>query len=172
MGLWKNLSAANLPAIILIFKNLGVWRDGLLCLLCFVLSVFWLRECGLFVVIVCYVLFWTYYWLRGFGLFYLIVCVIDCSDWLFFIERLWFCEEEEKYGRTVHCNAAVVNLCQKECGLIQTVDLLIWACIVCCENVFLFWTSFCERHKLNRLPNSDGYCSCVEENAAGCSVLF
>ena len=34
--------------------------------------------------------------------------------------------------------------------------LLIWACIVCCENVFSFWTSFCERHKLNRLPNSDG----------------
>lgn len=26
--------------------------------------------------------------------------------------------------------------------------------------------------KLNRLPNSDGYCSCVEESAAGCSVLF
>ena len=53
VGLWEYLSAANQPAIILIFKNLGVWRDGLLCLLCFVLSVLlieWL--CGLFVVIV------------------------------------------------------------------------------------------------------------------------
>ena len=33
VGLWEYLSAANQPAIILIFKNIGVWRDGLLCLL-------------------------------------------------------------------------------------------------------------------------------------------
>lgn len=39
-GSGKYLLAANQPAIILIFKNLGVWCDGLLCLLCFVLSVF------------------------------------------------------------------------------------------------------------------------------------
>lgn len=40
VGSGKYLLAANQPAIILIFKNLGVWCDGLLCLLCFVLSVF------------------------------------------------------------------------------------------------------------------------------------
>ena len=32
VGSGKCLSAANQPAIILIFKNLGVWRDGLSCL--------------------------------------------------------------------------------------------------------------------------------------------
>lgn len=32
VGLWKYLSAANQPANILIFKNLGVWCDGMLCL--------------------------------------------------------------------------------------------------------------------------------------------
>lgn len=102
----------------------------------------------------------------------------DCLIWLivpvgcFLLNGCDFVRKKKNYGRTVHCNAAVVNLCQKECALIQTVDLLIWACIVCCENAFVFWTSFCERHKLNRLPNSDGYCSCVEENAAGCSVLL
>lgn len=53
VGSGKNLSAANQPAIILIFKNLGVWCDGLLCLLCFVLSVLLIeRLCGLFVVVV------------------------------------------------------------------------------------------------------------------------
>ena len=39
MGSGKYFSAANQPAIILMFKNLGVWCDGLLCSLCFVLSV-------------------------------------------------------------------------------------------------------------------------------------
>lgn len=52
VGSGKYLSAANQPAIILIFKNLGVWCDGLLCLLCFVLSVLLIeRLCGLIVVI-------------------------------------------------------------------------------------------------------------------------
>lgn len=46
VGSGKNLSAANQPAIILIFKNLGVWRDVLLSLLCFVLGVFLFGECG------------------------------------------------------------------------------------------------------------------------------
>lgn len=53
VGLGKYLSAANQPSIILIFKNLGVWGDGLLCLLCFVLRAIlieWLR--GLFFMIV------------------------------------------------------------------------------------------------------------------------
>ena len=39
VGSGKYFSAANQPAIILMFKNLGVWCDGLLCSLCFVLSV-------------------------------------------------------------------------------------------------------------------------------------
>ena len=128
VGSGKYLLAANQPAIILIFKYLGVWCDGLswlfvwlilrlideivfrVCLLCFVLSVLlieWL--CGLFV-------------------------VIDCSGWLFFVERLWFWEKG---------------------ALIQTVDLLILVGIVCCENVFLFLTSFCERRMIIRLTNCD-----------------
>ena len=53
VGSGKYLSAANQPAIILMFKNLGVCHDGLLCLLCFVLGVFLIeRLCGLFVVVV------------------------------------------------------------------------------------------------------------------------
>lgn len=64
------------------------WWDSLSCLFWrFVFWVFlieWL--CGLFVDVI---LFW------------------------FFIERLWFGEEEEKFGRTVHCNAAVVKPCVK-----------------------------------------------------------
>lgn len=175
---------------IIIFKNLGVWGDGLLCLLCFILGVFFIRRlCGLFVVAV-FVIDFTIDWREIVFVFVLTVCflvvfdweILDCLLWLF----LWlivpvgcfllngcdFVRKKKNYGRTVHCNAAVVNLCQKECALIQTVDLLIWTCIVCCENVFLFWTSFCEWYKLNRLLSSDGYYSCVEENAAGCSALF
>ena len=91
MGLWKYLSAANQTAIILIFKNLGVWRDGLLCLFW---AWFWLRDFGLFVVVVSvidftidwwdsfsclFVLFWAYYWLNGCR-----DCLCDClCDWLF-----------------------------------------------------------------------------------------
>ena len=53
VGSGKYFSAANQPANILIFKNLGVLCDGLLCLLCFVLRAFLVeRLCGLFVVIV------------------------------------------------------------------------------------------------------------------------
>lgn len=53
VGSGKYLSAANQTAIILIFKNLGIWYDGLLCL------------------------FWAWFLLRNFGLFVVIVLVID-----------------------------------------------------------------------------------------------
>lgn len=56
----------------LIFKNIAFFRNCLLCL------------------------FRAWFWLRNFGLFVVVVFVIDCSGWLFFIERLWFCEKEEK----------------------------------------------------------------------------
>lgn len=50
VGLWKYLSAANQPAIILIFKNLGVLFD---CMSCLFLGVVLIeRLCGLFVVVV------------------------------------------------------------------------------------------------------------------------
>ena len=50
VGSGKNLSAANQPAIILIFKNLGVWCDGLLCLSLsvFYREVVWIVCCGCF----------------------------------------------------------------------------------------------------------------------------
>ena len=50
VGSGKYLSAANPPAIILIFKNIAFFRN---CLLCLFLGVFY-REivCGLFVVVV------------------------------------------------------------------------------------------------------------------------
>lgn len=50
VSLWKYLSAANQPAIILIFKK--SWCIIRLYVV-FVLSVFFERLCGLFVVIVC-----------------------------------------------------------------------------------------------------------------------
>ena len=113
-------------------------------------------------------------WLRG-----LFVVIVWC-DWLFLLVVFLlngcdFVRKKKNYGRTVHCNVAFVKLYVKMSARwfrIQAVDLLIWTCIVCCENAFMFWTSLCERHKFNRLPNSDGYCSYVEENAAGCSGLF
>ena len=55
VGSGKYLSAVNQPAIILIFKNIAFFRNCLLCL------------------------FWASFWLRDFGLFFLIVWF----DWLF-----------------------------------------------------------------------------------------
>lgn len=180
------MARKQLPFAIFIFKNIAFFRN---CLLCLFWAFFIERLCGLLVVVVLLIDFTIDCW-DSLSCLFVMFCferiidwaILDCLLWLF----LWlivpvgcfllngcdFVRKKKNYGRTVHCNAAVVNLCQKECALIQTVDLLIWACIVCCENAFVFWTSFCERHKLNRLPNSDGYCSCVEENAAGCSALF
>lgn len=168
---------------ILIFKNIAFFRN---CLLCLSLGVFIERLLGLFVVVV-FVIDFTFDWWDSFSclfwrfVFWLFLIerlcglfdVIDCSGWLFFVERLWFCEEEENYGRTVHCYVAVVKPCVKMSAVwFKRLFLLILVGIVCCENDFLFWTSFCERHKFNRLPNSDGYCSCVEENAEGCCLVL
>ena len=148
VGSGKYLSAVNQPAIILIFKNIAFFRNCLLCL------------------------FWASFWLRDFGLFFLIVW---CNFVLVIYWTVVLYEKEEKLWSDGALLVSVVKPYVKMSALwfkIQAVDLLIWACIVCCENVFLFWTSFCERRKLNRFSNSDGYCSCVEENAAGCLALF
>ena len=55
VGSGKYLSAVNQPAIILIFKNIAFFRNCLLCL------------------------FWASFWLRDFGLF----CLIVWFEWLF-----------------------------------------------------------------------------------------
>ena len=95
---------------ILIFKNIAFCRN---CLLCLFWACFWLRDCvgcllWLFLWLILrlidemvfrisYVLFWAFYWLSGCGdCLSWLFDVIDCSDWLFFVERLWFCEKEEK----------------------------------------------------------------------------
>ena len=108
VGSGKYFSAANQPSIIIILKILvyGV----IVCCVCFD-CLFWAffidRLCGLFVVIdftidwwdslsCLFFMFWVNYWLRDFGLFFLIVWYDWFSGWLFFVERLWFCEKEEK----------------------------------------------------------------------------
>lgn len=107
----------------------------------------WLR--GLFFLIV-----WFDWWDSLSCLFWRFVFWVFLIEWLcglfvdvilfwFFVERLWFCAKEEKLwsdGALQCCRCWTLR--KNECGLIQTVDLLIWACIVCCENAFVFWTSF------------------------------
>ena len=149
VGSGKYLSAVNQPAIILIFKNIAFFRNCLLCL------------------------FWASFWLRDFGLFFLIVWF----DWLFRLVVFYWtvvilCGRRKiMVGRCI-AMLPLLNSMSKWVRADSNGWFLIWTCIVCCENAFVFWTSLCERHKLNRLPNSDGYCSCVEENAAGCLALF
>lgn len=147
---WKQLSFA-----IFLFKNIAFFRN---CLLCLFWACFWLRDVGCLLWFFLIERFW--------------IVFSDCLIWLivpvgcFLLNGCDFVRKKRNYGRTVHCNAAVVKPCVKKSACwfrIQAVELLILVDIVCCENVFLFWTSFCERHKLNRLSNSDGYCSCVEE---------
>ena len=124
------------------------------CLLCFVfwvLLIEWLR--GLFVVIV-----WCD-WLFRLVVFYWTVVIL----WEIRKIKVWRCI----------ARLLLLTLRKNECALIQTVDLLIWACIVCCENAFVFWTSFCERYKSNRLTNRNGYYSCIEEESSGLfSIVF
>lgn len=81
VGSGRYLSAANQPSIILIFKNLGVWGDGLLCLLCFVLSVFFERLCGLFVVVVLVIDFAVNWW-DGFSCLFVMFCFLGVIDWM------------------------------------------------------------------------------------------
>lgn len=98
----------------LIFKNIAFFRNCILCLslVVFDWEIVWVVCCGCFLIdftidcrdsLSC--LFWRFvFWLFLIewlcGLFVVIVCVIDftidCSGWLFFVERLWFCGKEEK----------------------------------------------------------------------------
>ena len=96
-----------------------------------------------FFVFVCYVLFWACFWLRDFGLFVVVVFVIDftidwwdglsclfwrfvfwivlsdCLIWLivpigcFLLNCCDFVWKKKNKGLTVHCNAAVVKPCVK-----------------------------------------------------------
>ena len=193
---WDSFSCLFIVFVlrVFLFGECGDWLSWLFSRLIEMIVVFgsaWLNDCLLlfyflthFVInrydcilrlIVCRVCFervfdWMIVW---------IVCR-DCLSWLFyvilfwfFVERLCFCEKEEKLwsdGALQRCCCQALR--QNECGLIHAVDLLIWVCIVCCENDFVFWTSLCERWMLNRLTNSGGNFSCVEGNAAICLVLF
>lgn len=91
---------------ILIFKNIAFCRN---CLLCLPLGVFDWVVVG----IVCVIDFAVNWW-DSFSCLFVMFCferiidweisdcffwlfdLIDCSGWLFFVERLWFCEKEEK----------------------------------------------------------------------------
>ena len=108
---------------ILIFKNIAFFRNCLLCLFWrFVFWVFlieWL--CGLLFVVVVLVIDFAVNWWDSFSCLFVMFCferiidweildcffwlfdLIDCSGWLFFVER------KKNYGRTAHCNAAVVK---------------------------------------------------------------
>ena len=53
---------------------------------------------------VCYVLFWACFWLRDFGLFVVVVFVIDFAvDWWGLVSK------KKNKGLTVHCNVAFVK---------------------------------------------------------------
>ena len=57
-----------------------------------------------FFVFVCYVLFWACFWLRDFGLFVVVVFVIDFAvDWWGLVSK------KKNKGLTVHCNVAFVK---------------------------------------------------------------
>ena len=103
----------------------------------------------------------------------------DCLIWLivpvgcFLLNGCDFVRKKKNYGRTVHCKVAVVKPCVKK-SAVWFKRLIFWFGSV----LFVVKTLLCSEHRFandekdNRLPNSDGYCSCVEENAAGCSALF
>lgn len=195
------VGSESAPAIILILKILvyGVmgccvcynglfwerfWlRDCVGCLLCLFWACFCLANAGIdcrgcfrgwligllflvvlgWMIVCCYCISWL--------ILRLIDMIVDFGSFL--LNGCDFVRKKKNYELTVHCNVAFVKPYVKMSALwFKRLFLLILVDIVCCENVFLFWTSFCEWHELNRLSNSDGYCSCVEENAAGCSVLF
>ena len=116
---------------ILIFKNIAFFVIA--CCVCFERVFDWeILDCLLWLFLwlilrlidemVCRVcfegLFFECFWLSGCGdCFFWLFDLIDCSGWLFFVEWLWFCEKEKDYGRTVHCNAAVVKPCVKMSAL-------------------------------------------------------
>ena len=169
---------------ILIFNNIVFFRN---CFCCVCFWVFFIeRLCKLFVwlilrlidEIVCRVCFD--------GLFFECfdwdvagIVFFDCLIWLivpvgcFLLNGCDFVRKKKNYGRTVHCNAAVVKPYLKM-SAVWFKRLIFWFGRVLFV-VKMFSCSerrFANNEKVNRLPNSDGNCSCVEENAAGCSVLF
>lgn len=90
VGSGKYLSAVNQPAIILIFKNIAFFLNCLLCL------------------------FWASFWLRDFGLFFLIVWF----DWLFRLVVFYWtvvilCERRKINVWRCICIVAVVKPCVK-----------------------------------------------------------
>ena len=163
------------------------------CCVCYVLfwACFFERLCGLFVVVVLVIDFAVNWW-DGFSCLFVMFCFLGVIDWMvagivcrdclmwlivpvgcFLLNGCDFVRNKKNKGLTVHCNVAFVKPYVKMSALWSLrLFLLILVSIVCCENVFLFWTSFCEWRKLNRLPNRDGYCSCVEESAAGCCLIL
>lgn len=80
--------------------------------------------------------------------FFWLFDLFDCSGWLFFcwtVVILW----ERRKIKVWRC-IAMLPLLNPMSKLVQPVtggDLLIWAGIACYENVFVFWTTFCERNK-------------------------
>ena len=99
-----------------------------------------------------------------FGCFWLSGCG-DCFFWLFdvilfwlFIERLCFMRKKKNYGRTVHCNVAVVKPCVKMSAL-WFKRLIFWfgRVFVCCKRFLVLNVALRMTKKLNRLRNSDGY---------------
>lgn len=116
-------------------------------------------------------LFFGCFWLRDFGLFFLIVWLFRLVVFCWTVV-IWWGRRKIKVWR-VHCDIAFVKSYVKMRAL-WFKRLIFWFGVY-----FLLWKRFLVLNvvlrmtkKLNRLPNSDGYCSCVEENAAGCSVLF
>lgn len=100
---------------------------------------------------------WFYDWLTRY--FFWLFDLIDCSGWLFFIERLCFMRKKKNYGRTVHCKLPLLN----------PVSKWVWSDLCGCFSFdfggyCLLWKRFCVLNvalrmtkKLNRLRNSDGY---------------
>lgn len=95
-------------------------------------------------VVCCYCISWL--------ILRLIDMIVDFGS--FWLNGCGFVRKKKNKGRTVYCNVAVVKPYVKMSAR-WSMRLFLLILAVCCENVFLFWMSLCERHKLNRLPNSD-----------------
>ena len=145
----ERLCGLFVVVVLLIDFTIDCW-DSLSCLLCFVLGVFLIeRLCGLFVVIV-----WCNYVL----VFYWTVVIL--------------CERRKiMVGRCV-ATLLLLNLMSnwvRSDSNGWSFDLGVY-CLL--WKRFLVLNFVLRAAQVNRLPNCDGYCSCVEENAAGCSDLF
>ena len=173
VGSGKYLSAVNQPAIILIFKNIAFFRN---CLLCLFWASFWLRDFGLFVVVV-FVIDFTIDWWDGLScLFWRFVFWMFLIEWLrgLFFLIVWF---DWLFRLVVFCWVVVilwerrkimVGRCIAMLPLLNPVSKWVrsdsngWSFdlgVYC-----LLWKRFCVLNvalrmtkKLNRLRNSDGY---------------